>query len=188
VLTLILLLVLLAVAAGCWMQGLWGGLLTLINLLLSGMIAINYFEPVAGLLDKANKAQTHLWDSIALWGLMLISFIVLRLLTEVLSRHRVRFNLWVEMVGRTIVALWIGWLFVGFTLLTMHTAPVGQHPLGFQKEPLSRNFMGFAPDRQWLALVHSRSSGALARITPREFDRDSEFIFKYHQRRSDLAP
>jgi len=58
--------------------------------------------------------------------------------------------------------------------------------MGFAKTPTSNHFVGLAPDRQWLALMRSRSRGALKRWTPRPFDPDAEFVFRYHQRRANL--
>jgi hypothetical protein len=111
----------------------------------------------------------------------------------------VAFDFWVETVGRSLLALWIAWLFIGFICATMHTAPLGPHPLGFQPTPTAGEFLGLAPGRYWLAFMQSRSRGALsrpesdpARLSRREqdkdlnvrvFDPESKFILKYYQRR-----
>ena len=50
-LNLVLLLIFLICVAALWFQGLWSNVVTLINLLLAVMLAFNYFEPVANLLD-----------------------------------------------------------------------------------------------------------------------------------------
>ncbi len=198
---LVLLLIFLICVAARWFQGLWSNVVTLINLLLAMMLAFNYFEPVATMLDDLEPSFTYLWDFIALWGLFAIAFGLLRVITDMLSRTRVAFDFWVEMVGRSITAIWIAWLFVGFTIATMHSAPLSESPLGFQRTPQSGNFLGMAPDRLWLGFMQSRSRGALSRgesdpaqlnrysraedknAQVRVFDPDSRFILKYHQRR-----
>ena len=50
--TLILIFVFFAVLAASWFMGRWSNLLTLVVLLLSGLIATNYFEPLASYLAK----------------------------------------------------------------------------------------------------------------------------------------
>jgi hypothetical protein len=198
-LNLVLLLIFLICVAALWFQGLWSNVVTLINLLLAMMLAFNYFEPVARMLDGFEASYTYLWDFIALWGLFALSFGVLRAMTDMLSRTRVAFDFWVETVGRSLTAVWIAWLFVGFICATMHTAPLGESPMGFQRTPQSGNFLGMAPDRLWLGFMQSRSRGALSRgesdptklsrrtedkdAQVRIFDPDGRFILKYHQRR-----
>lgn len=181
-LTMILLLIFVAFVAALWFQGLWSNMVTLINVLIAGMIAFNYFEPVADLLVKQESSYKYLYDYLALWGLFVLSFGILRLATDLASRRRVVFNIWVEMVGRSILSVWIAWLFIGFVCATMHAAPLGANPFGFQQTPMAGNFLGMSPGRQWLALMQSRSRGALSGNNG-EFDPQSEFILKYYQRR-----
>jgi len=185
-LTLILLLIFLAFVAALWFQGLWSNLLTLINMLFAMMLAFNFYEPLSKLLVDQERSYNYLYDYLVLWGVFALSFGILRLVTDMLSRRRVVFNIWVEMVGRSVVAVWIAWLFIGFVCATMHTAPVGESPMGFQQAPLSGNFLGMAPGRQWLAFMQSRSRGALSGGAGGEFDPQSEFILKYHQRRKNF--
>jgi hypothetical protein len=202
-LSLVLLLIFIMCVAARWFQGLWSNVVTLVNLLLAMMLAFNYFELVATQLDGLEPSYTYLWDFIALWGLFALSFGVLRAMTDMLSRTRVAFDFWVETVGRSITAVWIAWLFIGFICATMHTAPLGPHPLGFQRTPKAGNFLGMAPDRQWLGFMQSRSRGALSRgesdpakLSPLEqdknaqvriFDPESRFILKHYHRRVKFA-
>lgn len=201
-LTLVLLVIFLIVAAAMWFQGLWNSVLTLINLFLAVMVAFNYFEPLADMIDSQDRSYTYLVDFLVLWGLFALSFGLLRLMTDLLSRHRVVFDFWTETVGRGVLAIWIAWLFVGFVCVTLHTAPLSAHPLGFQPTPTAGNFLGMAPGRQWLGFIQSRSLGAFSRgesdpqnLSPRSedeernvrvFDPESRFILKYHQRRENF--
>ncbi len=198
-LNLILFVIFVICVAALWFQGLWSNAITLINMLLAMMLAFNYFEPLSVMLEGIEPTYTYLWDFLALWGLFAISLGLLRVVTRLLSRHRVAFDFWVETVGRSLLAVWIAWLFIGFICATMHTAPLGPHPLGFQPTPTSGDFLGLAPGRYWLAFMQSRSRGALSRpesdpakLSPLErdkdlnvriFDPESKFILKYYQRR-----
>ena len=202
-LNLVLILIFLIVAAAMWFQGLWSSIVTLINLLVAMMLAFNYFEPLANLIDQQDRSYTYLTDFLALWGVFVLSFGFLRLFTDMLSRKRVVFDFLTEKVGRSILALWVAWLFVGFTCATLHTAPLGPHPMGFQQTPNSGNFLGMAPGRGWLAFMQSRSRGALSRgesnaarrsplpedqnVDVRIFDPESRFVLKYYQRRVNFA-
>lgn len=198
-LNLILFLIFVICVAALWFQGLWSNAITLLNTLLAMMLAFNYFEPLSAMLEEMEPSFTYLWDFLTLWGLFAVSFGLLRVVTGLLSRHRVAFEFWVETVGRSLLAVWIAWLFIGFICATMHTAPLGPHPLGFLPTPTSGEFLGLAPGRYWLAFMQSRSRGALsrpesdpARLSRREqdkdlnvriFDPESKFILKYYQRR-----
>lgn len=201
-LSLVLIFIFLIVAAAVWFQGLWSSVVTLINLLMAMMLAFNFFEPIADMIDGKDRSYTYLVDYLLLWGLFVLSYGIMRLFTDMLSRKRVAFDFWTETVGRSIMALWIAWLFVGFVCATLHTAPLNAHPMGFQETPTSGNFLGMSPGRQWLAFMQSRSRGALSRgesnaanlsplpeddqLNVRIFDPESRFILKYHQRRIDF--
>jgi hypothetical protein len=199
-LTAILLFVFIVCVACLWWQGLWGNAITLINVTFAAMLATNLFEVFVGVLDNEGSRSefTYLLDFLALWGLFVMFLVMFRLITDLLSRYRVRFNPYVEYFGRAFLVMWIGWLVVCFTCFTLHTAPLGAAPFleSFQPEPESRNFLFIiGPDRQWLAFIQSSSHDSLSRggMPPSEefkfdddsrvFDQNSDFIFKYHHRR-----
>jgi hypothetical protein len=183
-------LVFVAVFASIMLNGMWSNTVTLINFILAGLIATNYFEPFADYLDKNAPSFTYAWDFIAIWILFALAMIVLRAATDYLSKIKVRFFLPVEKAGGIIMAIWVSWLAVCFTAATMHTAPLARHFLGgdFQPAPDSKMFFGLAPDRMWLAWMYKESNGALSRFgdSPRPFDGRGEFIVKYSNRRGDF--
>lgn len=182
-LTAILLALFIICVAASWFQGTWGNIITILNMSFAAMIGFNYFEPLANQLDKATK-KPELSEFICLWGLFLVTFLLLRLFTDFLSRKRVKFEFWTETVARSITAIWIGWIFVGIVCASLHVAPLGPSPMGFQPSPTSGNFLGFSPGKQWLAFMHTRSQGALSKSQPNTFDPDGTFIIRHHQRRS----
>ncbi len=202
-LTLVLLLIFIIVAGALWFQGLWSNVITLINFLLAGLLSFNYFEPVASMIVKSQPSYTYVVDFVVLWAIFAASFGLLRLFTDIASRKRVAFPFLVETIGRSVLALWVAWLFVGFVCASLHTAPLGPHPMGFQQTPAAGNFLGMAPGKQWLALIQSRSRGTFSRsesdpkmkspleadknLNVRMFDPESKFILKYYQRRADFA-
>jgi hypothetical protein len=56
-LTLLALAILLATVGLLFNQGLWSVLLALINVIVAGLVAMNVFEPLAGMLGKGNTAD-----------------------------------------------------------------------------------------------------------------------------------
>ncbi len=189
-------------AAGLWFHGAWKNAMYLINILLAGIIATNFFEPLATMLDGFQPGLTYLFDFLMLWILFAVAFLILRLLTDMAGQGTVKFPLPAEMALRTVLALWSGWIMVCFTAFTLHTAPLNAvDPFGGFTTPMEGSFLGMAPDLQWMGFAHSRSAGALSRgnfepgqsdgadqeADVQPFDSNGEFIYKYHQRRVNFA-
>ncbi|MCC7083820.1 MAG: CvpA family protein [Pirellulales bacterium] len=165
-------------------EGLWGAAVMFINVLLSAMIATNFFEPLATWANSQMGSYTYLIDFVSLWLIFCVSLIVLRILTDTLSRYRVRFKKPVDIGGGLFFAAWIGWLMIQFSLFTLHTSPLSRNFFGgdFQPEPNSAMFFGLAPDRNWMAFMHKMGEdGSLGTGTP--FDKEGDFILRYGTRR-----
>ena len=188
--TLLLLFIFVICAAMVWMQGFWNATLTMICTVFAALLATNYFEPAAAMLDVAVPSFTFFFDFIALWLIFVVFYTILRLLCGLLSRHQMRFIKPVEIAGRSLMAVWVAWLMVCFTNMTLHTAPIPSNGFArsFQSTPISGDFAGIAADRAWLGFMQSRTGewGALSKAKVQEFDAKSEFIFKYHTRRAML--
>jgi hypothetical protein len=192
---LLILLILFICIATLFGEGIWSNAVLLINVVTAALLASNFFEPLARWLENQTPGGSYLWDFLALWAIFGGSLAIMRAMTDHLSKVKVRFNMVVDYIGGGILALWIGWVMVCFSMMTMHTAPLCRNFLyqGFQPE--QRMVMGLAPDRQWLGFVQKMSRCNFCRsATPEEaaerkyvFDRDCEFIHKYATRRSNLA-
>jgi Colicin V production protein len=188
-LTIILVLIFVAVLASLMTQGLWSNTITLVNVITSGLVATNYFEPVAGYFESQEASFAYVWDLVAIWLLFGFTMVFLRAATDYLSQIKVRFFLPVERVGGVLMAIWASWIVVCFATMTLHVAPLARNSIGgsFQSEPTSKMFFGLAPDRVWLAWVHRESRGALARfggVAP--FDAKGDFILRYSNRRGEF--
>ncbi|WP_254512182.1 hypothetical protein [Anatilimnocola floriformis] len=192
-----------ALTAGVlWMHGLWSNALTLISLILAMLMATNFFEPVAALADSYFPSGTYFLDAVSLWVLFLAFFGAFRGITDALSKTHVKFILPVEMAGRSILALWCGWLMVCFVAFSLHMAPLNSAtPLGAWTNPMEPTFLGFAPDRMWLGFMQQNSRGYLSRgkfsslpthpndaqLNVETFDPQGEFLLKYAWRRKEYA-
>lgn len=184
---LVLFLIFAGVAAGLWFQGLWNCAVTLVNLFLAMMIATSFWEPATSAIEGAGAGSySYLLDFLILWVLFAVAYGILRAVTDSLSRTQVKFDLPVEMAGRSLLAAYGAWLFVCFTAFSLQMAPLNsESPLGAWSSPSSPTFLVTSPDRLWLGFMHSRSKGALASGTV--FDPNAEFPLKYRDRRAKYA-
>jgi hypothetical protein len=166
---------------------LWSNTISLINVITAGLIAMNYFAPLADFFDKQWPQGTYVWDFFSIWLIFIISVSILRAATDYMSRVKVRLFPPVDRFGGMLMACWVSWIVMGFATMTLHTAPLARNFLdgSFQKTPTSRNFFGFlAPDHVWLGWVHRESMGPLCRlrdVVP--FDARGDFILRYGERR-----
>lgn len=192
-LNLLLIVIFLICLAFVFNEGLWGAGIMFCNVLMAAVLATNFFEPVANLLESMLSGYTYLCDFLSLWLCFSVLLLIFRLATDLLSRHRIRFKKIVDSIGGVVFAVGIAWLMVQFTLFTFHTAPLGRNFMGFQERPETRMFFGLAPDRNWMAFMHSlTTSSALSRSSgpgdadAHVFDPNGDFILRYGQRRKDF--
>ncbi|MCP4190340.1 MAG: CvpA family protein [Planctomycetaceae bacterium] len=169
-------------------EGLWGNTLSLFNVVFSAILATNYFEPVANWLTEQFSSFTYVWDFLALWGVFVLSMVILRTTTDQISDTKVRFKLPLEQGGKILCGFLIGWVMVSLFLFSLHVAPLKRNPFGgaFAKSPTSSNFF-LSPDMLWLGFMQSRSENAFATSPANPFDPQSEFVLKYGQRRHDFS-
>ncbi|MHB1036617.1 MAG: CvpA family protein [Pirellulales bacterium] len=195
VFSLLLLVIMVAVFASLMGEGLWSNAITFFNVTTAALLATNFWEPVASWLESMMPSWTYFWDFIALWGLFFVSLTVLRVATDFTSRVRVKFIKQVEQYGGYFFAVWVGWVMICFTTMTLSTAPLARNFLDGGFQPQQSMFLGIAaPDRLWLSFVQRMSMGPLSRLaTPEEraqekyvFDPQGEFLMKYDARRAKL--
>jgi hypothetical protein len=132
-------------------EGLWGSAHTFLCVLLSGLMATNYFEPVATFLDGFLGSARTYSDFVAFVGLFAAFIFALRLGTEHLSPTFIQLPSTADQVGRWVFAALTGYLTVAVLLTAIHTAPFPREFLGFKSE--RNNFFGMGPDRQWLGFM-----------------------------------
>jgi len=189
VISIILCVILLACVASLFNDGLWSNAVRLINVIMAALLAMNFFEPLAKALDDWNSSYTFVWDFLSLWGLFALFSIILKVLTDKLSQVKVKFLKIVDQIGSVILALWIGWVMVCFTLVTLHTAPLSRDFAGFATKSDERMFLNFAPDRLWLAFTQKQSLGCYGHSPTNEpdkyvFDPAGKFMPTYAFRRA----
>jgi hypothetical protein len=196
---LLLFLAFAGVAAALWVQGFWSSAISFVNMILAGLIATNFFEPVADMIESYGAASwTYLLDFVVLWLLFFVAFAGLRAICDGLSQVQVKFDKPVEMAGRSVFAVLAAWVFVCFLAFSLQLAPLNsEDPLGAFGTPKSNAFIFAAPDRLWQKFMFDRSRGALSRahfssapphpndqaLNVETFDPQAVFSIKYHDRR-----
>lgn len=142
-------------------EGAWGAVSIFLSVVFSGLVAMDYFEPVAGLLESMLGADwASRTDFIALVGLFAAGVFALRLLSEWLVPNFIAVHARVYDACRWGFGLMTGYVTMAFLLAALHTAPLPRDFLGFTPE--RNNLLGLrAPDREWLGFVQYASEKSL---------------------------
>lgn len=157
------LLIILALVTWCVAsEGAWGSAFMLINVVMSGLLAMNFFEPVAEFLDgtlNLGVEWSYRWDIVALLGLFAGSVFGIRAALEKLMPTLVLVQPLTFDIVRWICGLATGYVTMAILLTSLHTAPLPREFLGFTPE--RTNFFSMAPDRQWLGFTQYVSEKTL---------------------------
>ena len=168
-------------------DGLWANAVRLVNVVFSGLLAMNFYEWLAKYLTNLSEdvhSYVAFFDFLALWTCFILFMAIFRAATEAVSRVRVRFLQVVDRAGGIALSLCIGWVMMCFTLASLHTAPLAQYPLLGAFQPQSRMLFGmFAPDREWLGFTKYQSSGPYCRSVPQDCSFPRDFIERQLERR-----
>ncbi len=166
-------------------EGFFGATLMLMNVIFSGLIAFSYYEPLAKMLADAVPNLSGSADMFSLFGLMLISFIILRNITLLVAKRDVRFPKIVELLGRVVMGFGCAAVLMGMLLLGMATAPVHKDLFSTIK-PDDKPPFGLGLDGKWLAMLHQATGVAFARYGDagaRQFDGDGQWVANHRAAR-----
>lgn len=132
-------------------EGAIGAGTTFISVLIGGILAMNFFEPLADQLDNIAIIGPKA-DIIALVGLFAAFTTGMRLACEKLSPVFININPLAHDIARWGFGVLTGYLTAGILLAALHTAPLPRSFIGF--EPQRNNLFDVtAPDRQWLGFM-----------------------------------
>ncbi len=142
-------------------EGAFGAGLTLLCVVFAGLLAMNFFEPVAGLLDGFGTWMRDYSDFTALVGLFALFAFLGRLACDSIAPMEIEYDARIYNAGRWLFALATGYVTMAILLTAVHTAPLPREFLGFSPE---RNnlFDVDAPDRRWLGFTQHVSEKILA--------------------------
>jgi hypothetical protein len=154
-------------------EGLWNNAVSIVIHVFSGLLAFAFYGQVAVFLDESatDGSYTYWLDFLALWTVYIVSFIVLRLVTNLVSKSRVRFKLPVEWSGSIVSAILGAYLLAGFVGATMHTVMLPHDFLGsaiLAEDADDLQFRLTRPDIAWLRLY----GAAFTRVMPSSAGRE----------------
>jgi hypothetical protein len=193
-LVLITILIMAGVGYAFLVEGIFTAFLMFCNLIGAGILAFNFWEPLADQLDPAFQ-ETFLAgyeDTFCLVSLFCVSLIVLRTLTNLTANTFVEFPEAVQRGGGAVFGLLTGYLATGFLLTVMQTLPMDQHFMSFDfhydpNQSAARAVL--PPDRAWLALMSWAGGHGLSASEDSTFDKGGSFELRYARyRRYDDTP
>ncbi len=148
------------------LEGLWSGLIMLINVVAAGLVATGYFQPLAQYLHSLYPYAGFFWDVFALLALFLVMIFLLRTITDWLSPRKVLFPKLVDQIGGGLMGVITGWVLVGFFSFAILISPVEPKPLMGSMGPYGESYvLPGNPAQQWLLLTTYQSWGAMAPLT-----------------------
>ncbi len=139
-------------------EGLWGSALMFFNVLFAALIAFNFYEPLARLIDSTGIGWGFS-DTLCLMLLFSITTLILRMTTETIAPAQVRFPMPIYHAGRLLFGLAGASVTMAVIILAFHCAPVNKRILGVVNYN-SRPPFGLGLDHQFLGLFQ-RESGAV---------------------------
>jgi hypothetical protein len=157
-------LVIVLLIAGLWYalisEGLWGAALMFFNVLFGGIIAFNFYEPLARLVDRTG-IPWGFSDTLCLLGLFSVSVLLLRMTTETIAPAQVRFPTAVYHVGRLLFGLGGALVTMAIVILAFHAAPVHKKIFKVIDHETSPPF-GLGLDHQWLGFFQYETGDVFA--------------------------
>jgi uncharacterized membrane protein required for colicin V production len=193
------------VAASQYRNGIFTAVTMTIQVMIAGLIAFNFWEPVANQLDEywQDGKLAGFEDCVALTALFALALGGLRLITNRLNKAMLDFNHIAQQIGGPAIGLVTGYLVSGLVICVLQTLPIEEDFLGFAPrradEPGLRSY--FPADRVWLALM--RHAGAYPLASKEEnpdaespfdrwatFDREGTFELRYarYRRHTEKRP
>ena len=169
-----------------WKDGLWGAILVAFNLAFAGLITMNYYETLALKLAASAKVGLFYWDCLIFCILIMITYSILTLVTDRISRVIVTFPQPVEMSAKPLVLIATVVLMIAPIVLYViqigATAPkpiAGYIDLTKNKPTLLEQVLPNA--------MKMSSTGALSTLNgPTEFDPNNDFLLRHYNRRCAL--
>jgi hypothetical protein len=174
-------------------EGLLTAVTHLVNVLLAGLVAFNYFEPVAAELQKALKGSflDGFEDALALFALFAAPLALLRVVCNNLANTELDLPALPQQIGAGAVGGMTGYLLAGFLVCALQTLPWGEKFLGFDPsvDPQGSAIRSvMPPDRVWLALMHRAGAGPFSSEGATTFDPEGTFELRYARQRRVKEP
>jgi hypothetical protein len=161
--------VMLVVGYAYSVEGLFTAALMCVNVFIAGLVAFNFWEPLAAALEGplADTFLAGYEDMLVLVALFGVTLGLLRTVTNAAVNMQIRFPPIVQQLGGLVFGVLTGYLVAGFFLCAIQTLPWHEDFMGFDArcQPGSAGSMRqyLPPDRVWLALMSRAGAYALNR-------------------------
>lgn len=180
--------IMLAVTYAFWREGLMTAVMSMINVFLSGLIAFNFFEPMASqltpMLEGSFMAGSE--DFLCLILIFCAMLGLLRGVTNALSNTDLEYPPLLLRGGGVLFGLLTGYLVSGFLLCSFATLPLpkGAKFAGYEPQinldSPNQGFRSLIPsDRVWLALMHRAGAKPFSWGEGPTFDPHGNFLLRY---------
>jgi hypothetical protein len=189
-------LLVLVVAYSFWGEGVHTAFCNMINMIVAGLIAFTFWEPLADYLEPmfANTFLEGYEDFISLIALAAAGLGGLRAATNTLVNTVIDYHPMVRQLGAGAFGALTGYLLAGFLICAFQTLPLHEEFMGFNMNldtnaPNAKVRAYLPPDRIWLAFVHRASQVPFSNGDPPElFDPFGNFELRYarYRRHTDL--
>jgi hypothetical protein len=161
VIDLIIVVLILGLTYALTSEGLWGSALMFFNVVFGGLIAFNFYEPLARLLDRTG-INWGFSDTLCMLGLFCVSVLVLRMTTETIAPAMVRFPTPIYHLGRLIFGVGGALVTMAIIILAFHAAPVHKKIFTVIQYDSKPPF-GLGLDHQWLGFFQHTTGAVFAR-------------------------
>jgi hypothetical protein len=181
IIAIVLVAVFAVVMAALVQEGLWGGLVMLVNVLFAATLASAASGWLVSLVKPLVPSYEYLLDFLAIWAIFCVALLGAREITDRIARTKVRLRRPVELFGGPLVAALVGWTMMSFTAATLHMAPVPRSLI-----PAKGMLFGLSPDRGWIAWARGATARPPFGSAGFRFDPTGDFIDRYAERRGEL--
>jgi len=143
-------------------EGLWGAALMFFNVLFGAMVAFNFYEPLASMLDRTG-INWGFSDTLCMLGLFCVTVVILRLTTETIAPVMVRFPTAVYHIGRLVFGIAGALVTMAVVILAFHAAPVDKKIFWGAIQYDSKPPWGLGIDHQFLGFFQYETGAVFAR-------------------------
>jgi len=166
-----------------WKEGIFTAFCMLVNVMVAGLVAFNYYEPLAAFLEPMLRGTLEGYeDAISMVALFAGTAALLRSAANALVNNEINYHPLVYQLGAGFFGLVTGYLLAGFLFCMLQTLPWHENFMNFDTklEPSDPNAgirRILPPDRVWLAMMQRASK--LTFSSGAEFDKDGSFEIRY---------
>jgi hypothetical protein len=159
-----------------FVEGLFTAVVMCVNVVGAGLVAFNFWEPVANLMDLGGYE-----DFLCLIGIFCLTLATLRTVTNQIANTEIEFLPHLQRPGGALIGLVTGYLTVGFLVCALQTLPwhvnfMLYDPTYNPDKPLLAQAL--PPDRVWLAMMHRAGDTGLGSGNG-TFDPHASFVYRY---------